>query len=178
MPYIQLIKPLFPNAKIIFDRFHVVQRFHRILNNTRITIMKKNDQHYKKLKKHWKLLLKASAELDRTRLRYNQHFKKQMLQSDIVEFLINLDPMLKVSYDLYKGVCAAIKLNNSTLFRRLIDMKHDNLSDQMKKTVRTMKNTVLLLIMLLPIHLVMDSSKLLKELLLDIEVLCTLKIIS
>lgn len=139
MPYIQLIKSLFPNAKIIFDRFHVVQQFHRALNNTRIQLMKKNNQHYKKLKAYWKLLLKASDKLDRTRLRYNRHFRKQMLQSDIVEFLLTLDPMLKECYDLYQGLCAAIKLKNNALFWRLIDAPHENLSEQMSRAIRTMK---------------------------------------
>jgi len=138
-PYIQLIKALFPNAKIIFDRFHVVQQFHRALNNTRIQLMKKNDEHYNKLKKYWKLLLKTADKLDRTTLRYNRHFRKQMLQSDIVEFLLTLDPMLRESYDLYQGVCAAIKLKNNGLFWTLIDAPHKGISEQMKKAVRTMK---------------------------------------
>lgn len=38
-PYIPLIKELFPNAKIIVDRFHIVQLFSRSFNKTRIKYM-------------------------------------------------------------------------------------------------------------------------------------------
>ena len=37
--YVNLIPTLFPNAKIIIDRFHIVQLINRSLNRTRITIM-------------------------------------------------------------------------------------------------------------------------------------------
>lgn len=38
--YIPLVKLLFPNAKIVFDRFHIVQHMNRALKQTRIQIMK------------------------------------------------------------------------------------------------------------------------------------------
>jgi len=37
-PYISLIKSLFPNTKIIFDKFHIIQLFSRALNKTRIKL--------------------------------------------------------------------------------------------------------------------------------------------
>src|SRR5690625_3555480 len=57
-PYISLIKAVFPNAKIIIDKFHIVQLFSRALNKTRIKIMNKDKKNYNKLKKYWKSLLK------------------------------------------------------------------------------------------------------------------------
>lgn len=38
-PYIVLIQELFPNAKIIIDRFHIVQSLNRALNIVRVTVM-------------------------------------------------------------------------------------------------------------------------------------------
>ena len=38
--YIPLIKTIFPNAKIVLDRFHIVQHINRTLKQTRIQIMK------------------------------------------------------------------------------------------------------------------------------------------
>ena len=38
--YIPLIKTIFPNAKIVLDRFHIVQHMNRTLKQTRIQIMK------------------------------------------------------------------------------------------------------------------------------------------
>ena len=39
LPYIQLIKEMFPNAKIIIDPFHIVQALNRELNRTRVRVM-------------------------------------------------------------------------------------------------------------------------------------------
>ena len=42
-PYISLIKMMFPNAKIVIDKFHLIQLISRALNKTRIIVMKKNN---------------------------------------------------------------------------------------------------------------------------------------
>ena len=64
--YIKFIKVLFPNARIIIDRFHIVQLVGRALGNARISLMKKmNDCHcreYKILKAHWRLFHKDFAD--------------------------------------------------------------------------------------------------------------------
>ncbi|MBI5976086.1 transposase, partial [Staphylococcus canis] len=38
-PYIVLIQELFPNAKIIIDRFHIIQSLNRALNMARVSVM-------------------------------------------------------------------------------------------------------------------------------------------
>ena len=38
-PYFELIKGVFPNAKIVTDRFHIVQQITRALNQLRIKTM-------------------------------------------------------------------------------------------------------------------------------------------
>lgn len=63
-PYISLIKMMFPNAKIVIDKFHLIQLISRALNKTRIRIMKKNKDNYNKLKNYWKNILKSRFELD------------------------------------------------------------------------------------------------------------------
>lgn len=39
LPYIELIRQLFPNASIIIDRFHIVQALNRELNRCRVQWM-------------------------------------------------------------------------------------------------------------------------------------------
>ena len=51
-PYVSLIKKMFPNAKIIIDKFHLTQLISRSLNKTRISIMNKNKKHYRKFKRY------------------------------------------------------------------------------------------------------------------------------
>mgnify|MGYP003099015751 CR=1 FL=1 len=43
-PYYQLAKQLFPNAKIVLDRFHIVQHLSRAMNRVRIQIMNQFDR--------------------------------------------------------------------------------------------------------------------------------------
>ncbi len=53
--YIPLIKQLFPKAKIVLDRFHIIQHLSRAMMTTRIAIMKafdKKSQTYHLLKYH------------------------------------------------------------------------------------------------------------------------------
>lgn len=67
-PYLSWLKRLFPNAKTIIDRFHIVQLMNRTLNQTRIRIMKKfnhsatyDQKDYTKLKRFWRLILQDST---------------------------------------------------------------------------------------------------------------------
>ena len=79
VPYIQLIKEMFPNAKIIIDPFHIVQALNRELNRTRVRVMNKHrfkdPKLYRKLKHYWKLILKNPNELQN----YKQKGIKQQL---------------------------------------------------------------------------------------------------
>ncbi|KIX89875.1 hypothetical protein TP70_10735 [Staphylococcus microti] len=67
-PYIQFIKEMFPNAMLIFDRFHIVQHLNRELNKQRISVMNacryQASMDYTKLKKHWKLFLADRQDIN------------------------------------------------------------------------------------------------------------------
>ena len=65
-PYYQLAKQLFPNAKIVLDRFHIVQHLSRAMNRVRIQIMNQFDRkshEYRALKRYWKLIQQDSCKL-------------------------------------------------------------------------------------------------------------------
>ncbi|MDU7922954.1 MAG: ISL3 family transposase, partial [Pseudomonas aeruginosa] len=64
--YIPMIPKLFPKAKIVIDRFHIVQHMSRALNHTRIQLMTQFDKkslEYRALKYYWKSVLKDSRKL-------------------------------------------------------------------------------------------------------------------
>ncbi|MCQ8264248.1 transposase, partial [Streptococcus suis] len=53
--YIPIIKQLFPKAKIVLDRFHIIQHLSRAMMTTRIDIMKTFDTRslpYRSMKNH------------------------------------------------------------------------------------------------------------------------------
>src|SRR5699024_12798787 len=76
--YVNVIKEIFPQAKIIIDRFHLVQLITRSMNKTRVRVMntfktsnEEDKKKYSRLKRYWKLLLKNEDEL--THMKY-KHF--------------------------------------------------------------------------------------------------------
>lgn len=141
-PYISLIKDVFPNAKIIIDRFHIYQLFSRALNKTRIRVMNKDKKNYNKLKKYWKLLLKDKASVDFVKYRYHRCFRNQMREIDIINYLLDLDPELKASYELYHNVRFCIKSKDfEGLIKTLNDSIH-SVSDYMKTSIRTIKKYI------------------------------------
>ena len=60
VPYIQLIKEMFPNAKIIIDPFHIVQALNRELNRTRVRVMNKHRYKRSKIISKVKTLLEVN----------------------------------------------------------------------------------------------------------------------
>ena len=141
-PYISLIKKVFPKAKIVIDKFHIVQLFHRSLNKTRIQVMNANKEHYNKFKKYWKLLLKKDSKVNVHDYYYRRNFKAPMRELDIINFLLDQDHVLKASYKLYQNVLHSINHKNfNTLTTAINDAA--NVSDHMKTSIKTTKKYLL-----------------------------------
>ena len=55
-PYYDLVKQLFPNAKIVLDCFHIVQDLSHAMSCVRVQIMNQFDRkfnEYKAIKRYW-----------------------------------------------------------------------------------------------------------------------------
>lgn len=144
-PYMSLIKELFPNAKIIIDKFHIYQLFSRALNKTRIKVMnrmKKDKKVYNRLKKYWKLILKDNTKVDYTNYKYNRSFKNLMREIDIINYLLDLDPELRASYELYHYVRFCIKNKEFDRLKKALADRMNNVSDYMKTAIRTIKKYI------------------------------------
>lgn len=136
-PYYDLFKSIFPNATIISDRFHIVAQANNALKCTRVQIMKKDKKNYKKLKYYWKLLQKCELDLDNKKKKYSNHFKKVITEYDIVQYLINTNSSLKETYNIYQGIIKSIRNKDINLFIKIIEAKHNNISEYMKNTLKT-----------------------------------------
>ena len=58
-PYYDIASKLFPNAKIVLDRFHIVQHLSRAMSRVRVQIMnqfERKSHEYKAIKRYWKLI--------------------------------------------------------------------------------------------------------------------------
>lgn len=138
-PYVQLIKSLFPNAKIVTDRFHIIQHLNRALNSTRIFTMNNNKEYYARLKRYWKLMLIDHSLLDYKNFQYFTGYKQLISQSLIISNLISVDSELESTYWLVQRLKKAISNKNTSEFNKLINMKHDGISKQMQTVVKTFR---------------------------------------
>jgi len=138
-PYISLIQKMFPNAEIIIDKFHLVNLISTSLNKTRINIMKHDKKNYSKLKRYWKLLLKSQDELNNSKWKKWWCFNEVMTQSDVVNYLININEELRETYDVYQNILYALKYNNYNQFKTSLYDTNDKISTYMKTSIKTLK---------------------------------------
>ena len=143
-PYITLIKEMFPKAKIIIDRFHMVQLVTRAFNKTRISTMKKLPRYqmeYKRLKRYWKIFLKSQEDLDGVHFQRQVHFSKWISQRDLVEQSLNVNGTLMNTYSCYQDLLYAMKKKDFSLFTmKLHDWKKKEISKEMRVAITTLIN--------------------------------------
>ena len=139
--YIFLAKKLFKNAKISIDRFHIITQVYIALNSSRITLCKKDNPNYNKLKDLWKLILKNENDLS-DKKRYSKHFKKEISQKEMVTYMINTDKTLYHTYECYQGIISSIKDKNFNKFKNIINHPNDNISYKMKRALNLYKENI------------------------------------
>ena len=133
--YICLAKKLFKNAYISIDRFHIVIQAYNALNSTRIKLCYKSNPNYNKFKDYWKLILKNEKELSEVK-KYSRHFKKDISQKEIVQYLINLDKSLNATYECYQGIINSLKDKDFNKFKSIVTNKNRYISDKMKQVLK------------------------------------------
>lgn len=139
--YIYLANKLFKNADISIDRFHIVIQAYNALNTTRIKLCYKSNPNYNKLKDYWKLIVKNEKDLSDEK-KYSKHFKREISQKDIVNFLINTDKTLKATYECYQGLINSLKENNFNKFKFITFNQNKNISEKMKKALTLYKENI------------------------------------
>ena len=139
--YIFLAKKLFKNAEISIDRFHIVIQAYNALNTTRIRLCYKSNPNYNKLKDFWKLLLKNENELS-DKKHYSRHFKKELSQKEIVQYIINTDSELKATYECYQGLINFLKEKDFNKFKLIVLHSNVNISYKMVKVLKLYKDNL------------------------------------
>ena len=96
-PYYNLAKQLFPNAKIVLDRFHIVQHLSRAISRVRVQIMNQFDR-----KSHqYKVIQQDSRKLSDKRF-YRPTFRMHLTNKEILDKLLSYSEELKHHYNLYQ----------------------------------------------------------------------------
>lgn len=137
--YIPMIPKLFPNAKIVIDRFHIVQHMSRALNHTRIQLMTQFDKKslkYRALKYYWKSVLKDSRKLSLNSFR-SRTFGETLTPKECLTEIFHLVPELKGYYDLYQFLLFHLQEKNADYFFDLIEEALPHLNQTFKTALRT-----------------------------------------
>lgn len=122
-PYYDIARKLFPNAKIVLDRFHIVQHFSRAMNRVRIQIMNQFDRRsheYKALKRYWKLIQQDSRKLSDKRF-YRPTFRSHLTNKEVLEKLLSYSQELRQHYNLYQLLLFHFQEKQTDHFFSLID---------------------------------------------------------
>lgn len=139
--YISLAEKLFKNADISIDRFHIVIQVYNALNNARIKLCYKNNPNYKKLKDYWKLIVKNERDLSDEK-KYSKHFKKDISQKEIVQYLINTDKTLEETYECYQGIINSLNDKDFNKFKSIITHENKNISDKTKQALKLFNKNI------------------------------------
>ena len=139
--YSSLAEKLFKNADISIDRFHIIIQVYNALNNARIKLCYKNNPNYKKLKDYWKLIVKNERDLSDEK-KYSKHFKKDISQKEIVQYLINTDKTLEATYECYQGIINSLNDKDFNKFKSIITHGNKNISDKMKQTLKLFNKNI------------------------------------
>ncbi|NQK38283.1 ISL3 family transposase [Streptococcus suis] len=138
-PYYQLAKQLFPHAKIVLDRFHIVQHLSRAMNRVRIQIMNQLDrksQEYRALKRYWKLIQQDSRKLSDKRF-YRPMFRMHLTNKEILEKLLSYSDELRQHYELYQFLLFHFQEKNSVHFFDLIEQEIANVNPIFQTVFKT-----------------------------------------
>ncbi|WP_415874663.1 transposase [Clostridium sp.] len=77
-----------------------------------------------------------------TTYKYHRSFKKTMREIDIINYLIDLDPELKATYELYHDIKHCMKHKNFELLKQTLSNVNNLISDYMKTSVNSLKKYI------------------------------------
>ena len=140
-PYVSLIKSMFPKAKIIYDRFHLVNNISRALLKTRIDTMKLFSVHsmeYKRLKRYWKLIQVDYDNLDARNFKHWLHFKEMKTEYGLVTECVEANETLKETYDIYQILLSFFKKKDISELKKQLETFKNCSSKHMKTAIETM----------------------------------------
>ncbi|VKY35238.1 transposase [Streptococcus pneumoniae] len=90
------------NAKIVLERFHIVQHLSRAMSRVRVQIMNqfhRKSHEYKAIKRYWKLIQQDSRKLSDKRF-YRPTFRMHLTNKEILNKLLSYSQDLKHHYQL------------------------------------------------------------------------------
>lgn len=139
--YINLVPRLFPNAKVVVDRFHIVQMVSTALNMVRVQVMKtvpKKSKAYRFMKQEWKAFLKRFEDLNATKPTYHRSVGYYDTTVNLISMCLDLDPQFRTTYETYQSILSAVKDHDVAALKRTLSDYH-TLDNSMDKSITSLK---------------------------------------
>ena len=137
--YIPLARRLFPNVKIVLDRFHIIQHLGRTFLKTRIAIMNQFDKKslpYRALKNHWRLFQKDSRKLSLNSF-YSKTFRQTLAPHEVVAKTLVFSKELTDYYTLYQLLLFHFQEKRVDEFFELIEENRSKVNHYFQTVFRT-----------------------------------------
>lgn len=137
--YIPIIKKLFPNARIVLDRFHIIQHLSRAMMATRIAIMKSFETQslpYRAMKNHWRILQKDSRKLSPETF-YSRTFRQTLTPREVVQKTLPFSEELRYYYDLYQLLLFHFQEKQASHFFDLIEEHLETVNKEFRTVFKT-----------------------------------------
>jgi transposase len=122
--YARIIPGLFPNARIIIDRFHIIQQITQAINTIRRGIqnlIEKHSREYKIMKNHWRLFITKYTNLEKTKRQYLIGLNEYMTQEEAITLVFKSFPILEAAWYIYQEALEAIDAKSEQKLHRLIE---------------------------------------------------------
>lgn len=145
--YPSIIKKVLHKAKIIIDRFHIVQQITRAFNKQRVQAMNQFKKSYpeeaknkRKYKRYWRIFLKSSQKIDYYTYQQFPLFKnKFMTESEVLDYLLSTNEELRQSYHVYQDLLYSFDQKDVEGFFEIIEHLPESLNTGFKKAILQLK---------------------------------------
>ena len=139
--YINLVPKLFPKAKVVVDRFHIVQMMNRSLNSTRIQVMKrmpKRSKEYLFMKRDWKKFLESFDSIEKINPKYQYSVGYYETDLNLITKCLDLDEGFAKSYEVYQDILKAIRTGDTDTMNQIL-LNYHPLNAAMDQTTTSLR---------------------------------------
>ncbi|MDY4561800.1 MAG: ISL3 family transposase [Peptostreptococcus porci] len=141
-PYIDIAREMFPNAKIVLDKFHIVQLMTRNMNIKRVNIMKTmktNTHNYRVLKRYWRIILAKKWELNSVEFYSYRCYKNLTNSSEILREILSFNEELKDSHKFYQHFLQSVELRDVDEINKILDKDLSDIPECFHTSISTLK---------------------------------------
>lgn len=147
--YFQLTKNVFPNAKLVIDRFHIVKHMNQAFQDFRIRSMKGlATSGYKveaqKLKTNWRYLTKDRQRINHSEYKSWRSFRlpkyPYLTEAMMIDRLLSCSQPLKEAYEAFHEIEDAFRKKDHELFFTLLKGLPETLDQEFRLKLQNLLN--------------------------------------